>query len=148
MEGLWERNPDMRELYGNARDYLVSFELCVISPHYSYKWHCDVDRKGFTGVVYWGKDGDGTVLKSGETCMQVNWKHNRGLWFSNHHPKMDTKDPLRPWHMYKNTRNKPRYTVNINFTPQVFINELIMNKKPQLEYCLNVGEPIWLSMGE
>jgi hypothetical protein len=146
IEELWETSPDMRELYGNSRDYLVVLELTVVSPNYTYKWHCDSDRKAFTGVVYWGDEGDGTVLRSGNNARKVQWKHNRGLWFANHHPRMATNDPLRPWHMYENKTNKPRYTVNINYTPQSYVKFFTMNKCNQLDYYLKFNEPKWLPM--
>jgi hypothetical protein len=102
-----------------------------------------------TGVCYWGEGEDGTIIKSGNRLAEIGFKHNRCLWFSNTHEKLwqEDKDKLSnevmPWHRYRNTTNNPRYTVNINYTPQSSVQSFLKQKNSQLIYWLENKKPLW-----
>jgi len=147
VDGLFERNKDLKLIYGNKRTFFVVFELVATEPGYIYKWHRDVSRKAITGVVYWGNEGEGTILKTPEGESQVKWNHNRALWFGNHRDDLPVNDPLAPWHRFENTSSKMRYSVNINFTPEDEIMEYVREKKKQFLYFWNHQLPLWMKMG-
>jgi len=120
----WQRNNDIRR-----KDYFCFLELNMYPPGLNYNWHCDINYKSFTGVVYIGEHGDGTILKSGSNELGVNWKHNRGLFFmncdKNRRNEFKNGDVLTSVHRYINTTNKVRYAVNFNLTHIDNIGQLI-----------------------
>jgi hypothetical protein len=144
VDALFERNKDLKLLYGNQRDFFVIFELVVTPPGFEYKWHRDVSRKAVTGVVYWGKEGEGTILKTTTGESQVKWKHNRALWFGNTRDDLAVNDPLSPWHRFENNSSKLRFSVNINFTPQQEIMDYVKIRKGQFLHFWNNNEPLWM----
>ena len=146
VDGLFERNKDLKVLYGNQRDFFVVYELTVTAPGYKYKWHRDVSRKAITGVVYFGDKGEGTILKTPEGTSQVNWRNNRGLWFGTHHPDQAANDPSSPWHKFENNSSDLRYTVNINFTPVQELEAYIDDKKEQFLHYWIHKKPLWHRM--
>ena len=148
VDDLFERNKDLKFLYGNHRDFFVIIELIVTSPGFKYKWHRDVSRKAITGVVYWGPEGDGTILKTATGESQVKWRHNRALWFGAHRDDLPVNDPLAPWHRFENDSSELRFSVNINFTPQQEIMEYVKSRKEQFLHFWNTNTPLWMKTGE
>tara|TARA_R100001463_G_scaffold5933_1_gene19886 strand:+ start:219 stop:932 length:714 start_codon:yes stop_codon:yes gene_type:complete len=146
---LWKENKYSPEYNKNSKDYLVVLELSILKDNREYPFHVDVQRKQMTGVCYWGKGQDGTIIKSGNQMAEIAFKHNRCLWFSNTSEEMWREDvekkenKIMPWHRYRNTSNKPRYTVNINYTPQPSINSFLDKKNSQLIYWLENKKPLW-----
>jgi len=134
----------------SSKDYLVVLELSVMRPNSDYRYHVDVSRKQCTGVCYWSKGKDGTLVKSGDNIIHVNYKFNRAFWFCNVTGEMWTNDrrsksdPNIPWHTYFNHTDQPRYTVNINYTPQKEVHKFILEKWPQFEgFYRNDLKPHW-----
>jgi hypothetical protein len=152
VNSIWNQTDNSPAYNRNARDYLVVLELSVMKQNSSYHYHIDAARKQFTGVCYWRRGKDGTILKSGDKELEVGFKHNRCLWFSNVHEHLwatdnkNKENPIMPWHNYRNTSNEPRYTVNINYTPQKFIKSFLKAKDKQFKYWLDHDKPLWLPL--
>ena len=150
VEDLFRRSKKSPDFNLQAKDYTVVLELSVMRPNSDYRYHVDVTRKAATGVCYWNKGKDGTRVKSGKTEIDITYKFNNAFWFSNvtsdmweedKHLKMD---PDIPWHTYFNHTNKSRYSVNINYTPQVEVHNFIKEKWPQFEgFYRNDLKPFW-----
>jgi hypothetical protein len=122
-------------------------------PNKDYHYHCDVTRKQATGVCYWNKGKNGTRIKSGGTEVDIQYKFNRAFWFCNVKGDMWDQDrgimknPDIPWHTYFNHTDGPRYTVNINYTPQSRVHEFINQKWKQFEgFYKNGMKPVWLPL--
>ena len=100
------------------KDFFTYLELNIYPAGLTYNPHLDVSYKSFTGVVYIGKEGDGTTLICGDQQMQVKWQDNRSVLFMNVDNKRrlekDRKDELNSWHRYENKRNDVRYAINFN----------------------------------
>jgi len=118
----WERNNDIRR-----KDYFCFLELNIYPPQLDYNFHVDITYKTFTGVVYIGKGGNGTTLKSSRNELDVVWKHNRGLLFMNCDKKrrqevtemrfdgrLDDAGKYTPLHKYQNNTDNVRFAVNMN----------------------------------
>ncbi len=115
-------------------------QLNIIPPGFKYGWHLDATYKLVSGVTYWdphNKGGNGTILKSGKNQVEIDWKHNRSIWFSRSKPGLEYNDPLiskelldrvytdsdypfyencnknLSWHKYTNTTNRFRYSINM-----------------------------------
>jgi hypothetical protein len=149
---VWDNTKDSPSFNKNARDYMVVLELNIMKPNTSYHYHCDVDRKQFTGVCYWRQGKDGTILKSGNQRAKVGWRHNRAVWFANvtdklwQEDKVSQSNPIVPWHTFENSSDKPRYTVNINYTPRSYIKEILREKNAQFLHYMNNNEVKWLPL--
>tara|TARA_R100000908_G_C3715677_1_gene120509 strand:+ start:46 stop:747 length:702 start_codon:yes stop_codon:yes gene_type:complete len=149
---LWKENKYSPEYNKNAKDYLVVLELSILKDNRDYSFHIDVQRKQMTGVCYWRQGQDGTIIKSGNQLAEIAFKHNRCLWFSNTYERMWKEDrgklenEIMPWHRYRNTSDKPRYTVNINYTPQPCVESFLNNKNTQFSYWLKNKKPLWIPM--
>ena len=151
VNSIWNQTQDSPSYNRNAKDYLVVLELSIQRPGKSYEYHIDVDRKQFTGVCYWQGE-NGTVLKSGNNEIEIKFKHNRCLWFSNVRPEMWGEDvqnminPIMPWHRYYNNSKDYRYTVNINYTPQKEVVKFLTEKQKQFNYYMSNKKPLWVPM--
>tara|TARA_B100002019_G_C21138992_1_gene532172 strand:+ start:51 stop:866 length:816 start_codon:yes stop_codon:yes gene_type:complete len=121
---VWREAIDLYEHKNNhnikRKDYFTFLELNIYPAGLDYGWHMDTEYKSFTGVVYIGDEGQGTILKSGENQVTIKWKDNRGLLFMNcdkdRRMKKDEHDELSTWHKYSNTTDEIRYAVNFNMT--------------------------------
>ena len=147
IDDLFERNKDLKLLYGSQRDFFIVYELVATAPGFIYKWHRDVSRKAVSGVVYWGKEGEGTIMRTANGESQVKWEHNRALWFGNTRDDLAVNDPLSPWHRFENNSSELRFTVNINFTPQNEMAKYVKERKNQFLHFWNHNEPLWSRMG-
>ena len=150
VEDLFNRSKNSPDWNKSAKDYTVVLELSVMGPNKDYHYHCDVTRKQATGVCYWNQGKDGTRIKSGGTEVDIQYKFNRAFWFCNVTGDMWDKDrkvmknPDIPWHTYFNHTDGPRYTVNINYTPQSRIHGFINQKWAQFEgFYKNNMKPVW-----
>jgi hypothetical protein len=151
---VWSETEKSPKYNCNAKDYLIVLELTIMRPESNYHFHIDVERKQFTGVCYWGKGTEGTLIKSGKQISQIGFKHNRCLWFSNVEEDLwkedkDTQEnEILPWHSMQNNSTKPRYTVNINYTPQSQVEKFLHLKRVQLIYWLKNKKPLWKPVGK
>mgnify|MGYP003121071727 CR=1 FL=1 len=146
---VWARTKHSPRFNVNARDYMVVLELSIMKPNSNYHFHIDDPRKQFTGVCYWRQGKEGTIVKSGENIAKINFKHNRCLWFSNIEEDLwrDVKqreNNILPWHTMENKTDMPRYTVNINYTPQHSIDRFLKAKSVQFNYYLKNKKPLWI----
>ena len=119
--------------------------ICAQPPNSVYPYHIDVDRKQLTGVCYWGKGKNGTVLKSGDLEVEVSFAHNRAVWFSNIEDPQNTDEKNVPWHRYYNDSDTYRYTVNINYCSRDYIESFLKedNYFNMLGKFLHKGKPSW-----
>lgn len=122
----WERNNDIRR-----KDYFCFLELNIYPPKLNYNWHVDINYKTFTGVIYIGKEGDGTTLKSGSNELDVVWKDNRGLMFMNCDKERRAArlkgDKYTSVHRYKNSTPNTRFAINMNIVHTDNIGQIIKN---------------------
>tara|TARA_B100001094_G_scaffold198754_1_gene192827 strand:+ start:1156 stop:2025 length:870 start_codon:yes stop_codon:yes gene_type:complete len=148
----WERNNDIRR-----KDYFCFLELNIYPPQLDYNYHVDIKYKTLTSVVYIGKDGDGTTLKSNRNELDVVWKHNRGLVFMNcdkerrqivkeirYAGRLDDADKYTSLHKYQNKTDNVRFAVNMNV---VHINNIgsmlskgVLDKKSLNFRTSSIGE--------
>tara|TARA_R100000458_G_scaffold56386_1_gene61242 strand:+ start:1438 stop:2229 length:792 start_codon:yes stop_codon:yes gene_type:complete len=113
------------------KDFFSYLELNIYPVGLTYNRHLDVNYKSFTGVVYIGKEGDGTTLICGEREIDVHWQDNRSVLFMNvdeeRRDKRDYDDKLSSWHRYANKGNDVRFAINFNMTHMDDVGSLIGN---------------------
>ena len=147
---IFDNTKDSSDYNEYAKDYLVVLELMIMKPKSQYHYHVDAERKQLTGVCYWDQGENGTIIRSGKNEFEIKYKTNNALWFANKKENLWMQDRVKkeneylPWHAFENTTDKPRYTVNINFTPQKEIDAFLTSKRKQFKYWLNNKEPLWL----
>lgn len=146
---LWKLNDHSYKYNKINKDYLVVLELSIMKPNSKYRFHVDAERKQATGVCYWNKGKDGTIIRSGGLDVHVGYKYNRALWFTN--VTEDTwlddakskNDPNCPWHHFENNTDEARYTVNINYCPAHLIKSFLIEKQNQFQHFMTKDEVLW-----
>lgn len=142
---LWDRTELVNKANRGSMDNMVTLMICAQPPNSYYPYHIDVDRKQLTGVCYWGDGKNGTVLKSGDTEVEVKFAHNRAVWFSNIDHTLDNEEKNIPWHRYYNDSDTYRYTVNINYCTRDHIKSFLKEGEyfNMLHKFLVKGKPSW-----
>ena len=91
-------------------NFFIYSELVRCDPYYKYNLHKDHHLKKYSIVIYlFDETGDGTTLLDKKNQYKIMWKNNRALIFNN---------DKHGYHLYYNSFNKFRYTLNIAFTQE------------------------------
>jgi len=149
VDDLWKLNNYSYKYNKVNRDYLVVLELSIMKPNSKYRFHIDAERKQATGVCYWNKGSDGTIIRSGGLDVHVGYKFNRALWFTNVREDVWLDDdktknnPNCPWHHFENNTDEARYTVNINYCPAHLTKAFLIEKQAQFKHFMANDEVLW-----